>query len=240
MPTFNWKDTIKANLGMLKILGMWPKSNQYTFGIYSFYTAIWITIFSIQLSCQIINVILSLDNFQIVITTSYIILGETIAAFKTFFSIKNVRILKFLVKMLDHENFQPKSISQVKLVQPSLNSWTLIFKTYWIAGGATLLFWVLFPILDKGYEEYRFPFLAWYPFNVRREPVYQLTYIYQVFAVFYMAFVVINIDTLIAALNMYLGAQFDILCDNLKNLGKTDNGKEDLNKCILHHKCILE
>ncbi|KAJ3663569.1 hypothetical protein Zmor_007818 [Zophobas morio] len=38
---------------------------------------------------------------------------------------------------------------------------------------------------------------------------------------------------------MIIGAQCDMLCDNLRNL-KGENIEEDLDKCVKHHKAILE
>jgi hypothetical protein len=55
-----------------------------------------------------------------------------------------------------------------------------------------------------------------------------------------------NMDSLIAALMMYVGTQCDILCDDLKNLPKTHKPRDnetDFNRsltgCIAHHKEIL-
>ncbi|RZB40795.1 7tm 6 domain containing protein, partial [Asbolus verrucosus] len=49
-----------------------------------------------------------------------------------------------------------------------------------------------------------------------------------------------NIDMLVSALMMFLGAQCDILCDDLKNLGSvfSDFNKE-IKRCVRHHKEIL-
>jgi hypothetical protein len=104
------------------------------------------------------------------------------------------------------------------------------------------LFCVLFPLLDKTAEEKRLPFLAWYPYNTQISPFYQITYIHQIASVVFITTVHVNIDTLVAAINAFNGSQFDILCDNLRNLHNL-TGSEDINdkliNCIEHHKQTL-
>ncbi|RZC34115.1 7tm 6 domain containing protein, partial [Asbolus verrucosus] len=61
------------------------------------------------------------------------------------------------------------------------------------------------------------------------------------FVSFGSALSALNIDMLTSALMMYIGAQCDILCDNLKNLGysTTDDYEKELIDVIKHHKKIL-
>ncbi|RZB39520.1 7tm 6 domain containing protein, partial [Asbolus verrucosus] len=49
------------------------------------------------------------------------------------------------------------------------------------------------------------------------------------------------VDTLIASLNMYIATQFDLLCDDLRNLCDPDEAhiSRQLIACIQHHKAIL-
>ncbi|RZC32582.1 7tm 6 domain containing protein [Asbolus verrucosus] len=97
---------------------------------------------------------------------------------------------------------------------------------------------------DKSVKEHRLPFLAWYPFNEKKSPFYEITYIYQIVSISFIAMTTLSINTLIAALNMYIAAQFDILCDDLRNLRNvTDALSADFNvrliNCVNHHKEIL-
>ncbi|KAJ3636012.1 hypothetical protein MTP99_008866 [Tenebrio molitor] len=39
MEKFNWKDTVKTNIFLLKLLGLWPKGIEgYKFNLYTFYS----------------------------------------------------------------------------------------------------------------------------------------------------------------------------------------------------------
>ncbi|RZC41867.1 7tm 6 domain containing protein, partial [Asbolus verrucosus] len=96
----------------------------------------------------------------------------------------------------------------------------------------------------KWVKDSRLPFLAWYPYNSKVSPFYEITYVYQIVSISFIAIANSNIDTLIAALNMYIGAQFDILCDDLRNLQDLTQSaslsfNEKLTDCIQHHKKIL-
>ncbi|KAJ3663646.1 hypothetical protein Zmor_007886 [Zophobas morio] len=56
----------------------------------------------------------------------------------------------------------------------------------------------------------------------------------------YITAIHINIDALVAALNVFNGSQFDILCDNLRNLHKLgENILKNFIGCVKHHKEIL-
>ncbi|RZC38633.1 7tm 6 domain containing protein, partial [Asbolus verrucosus] len=140
--------------------------------------------------------------------------------------------------------FQPRNAHQRKLIQSNLTAWKLFFWIFLFFATGSVFFWSSYPILDKTVKDYRLPFFAWYPYNFKISPQYELTYFYQVVAIIYVATVNNNIDTLIAALNMYIGAQFDILCDDVKNLQDDENDSEGFNtrlkSCIHHHREILK
>ncbi|RZB39714.1 7tm 6 domain containing protein, partial [Asbolus verrucosus] len=62
------------------------------------------------------------------------------------------------------------------------------------------------------------------------------------FIVFYSVIFLYNVDMLIASLMVFIGAQCDILCDNLRNLrgNTTASFKKKLKQFIKHHKEILK
>ncbi|RZC34801.1 7tm 6 domain containing protein [Asbolus verrucosus] len=94
-------------------------------------------------------------------------------------------------------------------------------------------------------RDYEFPLPAWYPYNTKQSPIYEITYAYQAVSTWILVSTDVNIDMFLAALMMYVGAQCNILCDNLRNLKNcyTENGWFDFNDnligCIKHHKEIL-
>ncbi|RZC41954.1 7tm 6 domain containing protein, partial [Asbolus verrucosus] len=150
-------------------------------------------------------------------------------------------MVKQLMITLNSDLFQPKTAKQIILVKPSLEFCNITYKTLTFLGASAVFFWMLFPILDDSYKDYRLPFPAWYPYNTKTAPFYEIAYVYQVLGSYFTAFTNVSIDALIASLNMYVGTQIDILCDDLRNLHDPD--EEGISKkliaCIKHHKGIL-
>ena len=129
------------------------------------------------------------------------------------------------------------------MVQPALKSWKLMYITFSVMTSYTVLIWTIFPFLNSSFKERSLPFAAWYPYDSKKSPFYELTYVYQVLGVWYLAVATINMDTLIAALMVLIGAQCDILCDNLKtirsDLHPRGNFNENMIKYITHHQEII-
>ncbi|RZC35631.1 7tm 6 domain containing protein [Asbolus verrucosus] len=244
MEKFDWKLTIKMNIFMLKVVGLWPEGNEtYKLNFYTLYAVISTTFFVFGHNFfQIFNIVFIFNDLKALTGTIFIILTQMLAILKSYYLVQNMKTLKGLLVILNSDIFQPKTIIQRGLIEPSLNIWKNIYMVFFTMTTNDILFWSTFPILDKSVKEYRLPFLAWYPYTTKISPLYEMTYIYQIVAVYFIAMVNLNIDTLIAALNMYTGAQCDILCDSLRSLLNgdvpTDINKKFIN-CTEHHKEIL-
>ncbi|RZC40641.1 7tm 6 domain containing protein, partial [Asbolus verrucosus] len=108
-----------------------------------------------------------------------------------------------------------------------------------VIGFFAVLFWSVFPVMDNSIADYPLPYLVWYPYHTKTSPLYELAYAYQILCTFFTSMTSICIDTLIASLNMYVGAQFDLLYDNLRNLRDEEDINKKLISCIKHHKEVL-
>ncbi|KAJ3663554.1 hypothetical protein Zmor_007805 [Zophobas morio] len=236
---FCWTITIQPNILLLKTCGFWPEE-AFKLDFYTARTVILIIIFfPVSLISQAANLFFVLDDLVALTGTIYLLLTEIMWALKMYYFVKNISLVKTLMKMLNHELFQPRDVGQVVLVQPNLDSWKTIYQMFMVTALGGNLFWAAFPLFDTANGEKRLPFLAWYPYDTSISPFYQITYVHQVLTYTYIGFTHINTDTFIAALNMYISSQFDILCDNLKNLHFSNNVKANLVKCIKHHWLIL-
>lgn len=241
MEKYDWVQEIKMNIFMLKIVGLWPKNfESYKLDLYAFHaTFLLSTLLVASTFFQGINIIFILDDLKAITGTAYVLLTEILAIIKTYFVVKNMKMLKQLIKSFNSEIFQPRNSNQIRLVQPSLKFWKSIYNLMHFMVTAATLFWMSFPILDK--KEKRLPFLGWYIVNTKVSPYYEIVYFFQFCSCSYMSALIINIDTLIAALNVYIGNQVDILCDNLRNLKINSNKsvEKELISCIKHHQEIL-
>ncbi|RZC39926.1 7tm 6 domain containing protein [Asbolus verrucosus] len=244
---FNWKHTIRINILALKLVGLWPSSDEsYGCNFYTLYEMFAMIFLEIGIIFfQTVNIFFILDDLQAVTQIVFVSLMEMLAIMKSYCLIKNMRMLKRLMITVNSDLFQPKSLQQRNLIQPNLNAWKTIVSSFWFFTLGWLFFYSFCPFFDKTFKEYRLPFLAWYPYNTKTSPQYELTYLHQFVGIGYLAMVNVNTDTLIAALNMYIGAQFDILCDDLRNFHDSKiNTSADANKklkdCIHHHREILK
>ncbi|XP_064215780.1 LOW QUALITY PROTEIN: odorant receptor 46a-like [Tribolium castaneum] len=146
-----------------------------------------------------------------------------------------------LLDAIDKTTFQPRNGKQVTLVLRNIDGWKVMFKMFGISLGLSFIFTGLLPIFSKTYKDRKLPMEAWYPFDSTKSPFYQLCYVYQMAAVAVAVMVILNVDTLVAAMNICIGLQCDLLCDNLRNL-HTNTSKsmnQKLIECIKHHQNII-
>lgn len=241
--TFNWKLPLRLNILILKVVGLWPKRDEmFKLNFYFVQTILLTTFLSFgHIFFQSINLFFIFKNLQAVTGTIFVLLTEVMAIFKSYYLIKNIKILKrLMVTLTRHPLFQPKNNEQIGLVKPALAFWGFIYHTLTVMSYGAILFWAVFPVLDQSVQERRLPFLAWYPYDYKPSPYYELTYIYQIVSTTYIATVNLNIDTLIAGLNMYIGTQLDLLSNNLQNIKGLQAEDKRLTQCVLHHKLILK
>jgi hypothetical protein len=241
MEKFNWKDTIKTNIFVLKLLGLWPKGNEgYEFNMYTFYALSMKAFVDGNNLFQTVYIFYIYSDLEALAATVFLLFTLCLDSVKAYYFMRQIKILKGLMVELESEEFQPNQ-HQRGLVQPMLNVWTFLYKTLWFFYGSTSLLLAVFPLMDGSFHEHRLPFFAWYPYNTAISPFYEITYFYQIFAEVFLAMVCLNVDTLIAALMVFTMSQCDILCDNLKNVRacKHSGYNEKLINCIKHHQKIL-
>jgi hypothetical protein len=245
MERYDWKRILRANILKLKIVGLWPSGDEsYKPNVYTLWAICSITIFNFGHNFfQIINMIFIFDDLHAVTQTAYVTFSEVAALLKTYYVIRNMPTLKELMVTLSSDTFQPKNARQIKMVKPSFFFWRVNYVMYWTMSVGAMFFWSVYPFLDKSAEEYPLPFLAWYPWNTKTSPMYELTYLYQILGLLFIASAAISVDTLIAALNVYIGAQFDIICDDIKHLFDPGSPSEGFNRKLIgivkHHREII-
>ncbi|KAJ3663648.1 hypothetical protein Zmor_007887 [Zophobas morio] len=240
---YDWESNIKMNILTLRALGLWPKGDTtYKPGLYMLHAAILLTVLLLgHLFFQAVNIYFIRTNLEAVTGTIYVLLVEMIVVFKVNYLVRNMGMVKQLLSILKTDMFQPKNSEQIGAIHTSLWFWRIIYNILLYSCIGTNMFWAIYPLMDRSArEEKRLPFLAWYPFDTSKSPAYEITYIYQVISVCTITTLHVNIDALVAALNVFNGSQFDILCDNLRNLHKLGGSiAANFLICVKHHKEIL-
>ncbi|XP_063925635.1 odorant receptor Or1-like [Zophobas morio] len=122
----------------------------------------------------------------------------------------------------------------------------MTYAVFNMLAAASVTFWMISPFLDNSFRTGRLPIISWYPYDIKISPFYELAYIHQCLASYYLGAAIANIDMMIAALMVHIGVQCDILCDSFKKLpvlkstGKTeDDFSKNIITCVQHHKQIL-
>ncbi|KAJ3663344.1 hypothetical protein Zmor_007630 [Zophobas morio] len=245
MKHFDWWLPLKYNVTVLRLAGLWPKDEVYGQNIYTFYAIfIWVLLTGSQNLFLVATIYFTYDNletFTIVITVT-----DVLTSFKVYMFTKNIRLLKDLMISLNTDLFQPRNQNQIDLAWISLNLWKMTYAVFNTMAAASVSFWLILPILDNSFRAGRLPIISWYPYDIKISPFYELAYIHQCLASYYLAAAIANIDLMIAALMMHVGIQCDILCDNFKKLQylkstrKTeDNFSKNIIVYVEHHRQIL-
>ncbi|KAH0808225.1 hypothetical protein GEV33_014566 [Tenebrio molitor] len=219
--------------------GLWPSGGKYSpKNIYTGYALICFIfiVISHNLS-QLVNVCFIYDQLETLTASIVVMLSEVTGMVKFYLFHKNIRVVKDLMTMLEGDLFQPKTTRQRVMLRGSLNTWKKIYVVFSLSAVMTIFLWGLHPLVDGSYKNQELPFLAWYPYCYRASPQYQLTYVYQVVANFFIAITNQNIDAFISALLMYTATQCEMLCDDLANLVGTD--RRNFGRCVKHHQEIL-
>ncbi|RZC41118.1 7tm 6 domain containing protein, partial [Asbolus verrucosus] len=131
MEKFDWTVTIRPNMFILKLVGLWPEGDEsYKFNLYTFYVIFSITIFVYGHNfTQALNILFVINDLEAVIRTIYISLTLSIAVIKTYCIIRNMKTLKQLMIIINSDIFQPKSEKQKKLVKSNLSEWKRFYNT---------------------------------------------------------------------------------------------------------------
>mgnify|MGYP005986075671 CR=1 FL=1 len=241
MQKFDWKIITRTNLFILKLLGLWPKSEEgYSLNLYTFYAIVINITVDAHNVFQAAYISVIYKDLQAITGIIFALVTEIDASIKILYFARRRNLVQYLTKELHCEEFQPRNIQQRKLAQRALNLWLLIYKSFWITASTDLCFLFFFPFMDGSYKEHRLPFWAWYPFDTKKSPIYELTYIYQVTSSWFLAASNLIMDTMFTALMTYIVTQCDMLCHDLRHITNGDDSYSvNIVRCIKHHKKIL-
>lgn len=241
MSLVDWTLPVQINVKVFRFCGLWPEKDVgYKFDFHAFRLFVIAIVFmSGHWITQGINIYFTRTNLEALIGTIYVFLLEGLLLMKVYSWTQTVKKLQRMLEILNTEKFQPRNDNQKKMIENNFWFYNFVYKVYGISLIPTHVFWFTYPLLDDLSSQ--LPFMAWFPYDVSKTPAYQLTYLFQVIAVIFISLLNFTIDTFVVAFIMYIGCQFDILCDNIKNLHKLgSNIKENIIFCIEQHKDILK
>ena len=230
---------VSPNILLCNIIGHWPFGNPMIYKIYTHFVMTGMYLYNLAGTMYLVK---NIDDTEEATATIYNLLSTVAVIIKANIFHRNFKQIKSIVDMFKIEEFQPRNDEQCKLLKSGVFVARFVFFYFFITADLTLVMWISFPILDK---ERRLPSKAWFPYDYLSEEYYMPTYIWQSIFICYHALSNVGMDTLFAMLMVQTGAQCDALNEELSNLGKENaNDSEavhqDLRRCIVHHKLILE
>lgn len=242
MQTFDWKHTIRINLLVLKFAGLWPAdTGGYKCDQYTLYAILLNIIVNSNNVFQTAYIYYIYNDLQALTSMFFLLLTTWLATVKTVFFASSSRTIQRLVQDLDCEEFQPKNDKQNIRAQQTLWTWKIMYISFYFAVGASVTFLCFYPVMDGSFKEFRLPVFSWYPYDTNKSPNYELTYVYQGVIMAVSAFTNLNMDTLIAALMVYVVCQCEILCDNFQNTEDDPNISYNTKLVghVIHYKKIV-
>lgn len=200
--------------------------------------------FILSLLSQMAKMIESFGDMEKMTDASFLLLTNVVQSIKiSVFNTYRPRVWQ-LVESMNREAFKPKNADQYNILTREIQMSKYITVLFFIACVITCVSWGISPIFDKsGGDKRKLPLSGWYPFETDKSPVFELTYVYQMFVTTVGGLGNISMDTFMSGCIMNLSAQISVLNNALKNMGQEKSPKkinENLIRNIIHHRNILE
>lgn len=227
----------KTDFKILRLIGAWliceEIDNKNAWKVYLFIINV---LFAFLLNFLQMLQIFGFSNLMQVTKSGFLITISMMGSIKAYYIFRNRREFLLLIDFVQEKEFEPKNQKQKALTKSSLNFHRTMKYVLLIICTVAIVASMATPIFSN--EDRKLLFSAWYPFDLAPLPVYILVYLHQIIADFYISYMNVYIDIVVAGFTTFVGIQCDLLCNNLTNIEKNRLGVE-LRKCIHHHKLIL-
>lgn len=249
---------LKWTFKLITLAGYWfpRRGNKKATLLYTVYSVLTIGCTLITCICmQLAYIVHSFGQLEELINTLFVLLTHTTQAVKVYVFIRERDQIYALLDCLEEETFKPKNAAQYKRALAITNYTNRTAKYLVTLVVLAVLLFALFPLLDKNTPR-QLPMRAWFPFNVKTSPVYELVYVYLIVAVLICGCANAAMDTIAAAFMSQISIQLEVLSDsiqhtrdfalqqlqeeNLSLMAMSDSIVESemkvfLKKCVQHH-----
>lgn len=216
------------------MLGLCPKKdNAYNYNVYTSISILISTIVCVDILSQTIEIFFILDDLSVLSAAINTLPEKYIAIAKAYQLTLHAKEFRHIIQEINTQKFQPVNSAQFLAANKCLKMFKLIFISFSSSVVGTIFLGILFPILDKT-EEKNFFAQAWYPYDSKISPFYEITYGYQCISIYIIGGIVISVDSFICFQHIFIGCQFDLLCNKLKH-----TTEDNIYNCIKQHHQIL-
>lgn len=237
---YSFLSTIKWNIWIYKLFGIWPPRPERSNKLKRLFVIKRALIWTNELVFFITQLMFVCKNFQdlqAITGTLYILITFIGNILKKITNSVNInRIKDIIYNANDDKIFNPHNNFQKAIATKEKYIYQVIYIMYSSSGILSSIFWFL-PFFDK--KQRNLPLMAWFPFDYKSSPNYELLYIWQIMTVYYNSILCINMDTFAVSLMQFVGLQCDFISNNLENINFPHVNRKFLN-CIEHHRRILK
>lgn len=239
--TFNFQSRTNTILQRLRFLGAWFKNDSYD--LYFAYAVLLNMYYNVHNITETIYIIKNLDDLEEWSSTGLITMTTWLTNLKAYCIVKNKKHFLRVNEIVTELSFQPKNPHQEKIADCTFKIFDRLYFVHSLGPTLTVVFFTLYSLSELKNEK-TLPFSAWYPYDFRTSPYFELTYFFQFTTCMVQAQLHVHTDALGFYLIAILTMQLDFLADDLRNMSKTSEENkcsldQTLLQCIAHHKEIL-
>ncbi|THK33166.1 odorant receptor Or1-like [Diachasma alloeum] len=203
---------IQISLTMIKYFGTWPPKDKFRF---------------LYLVVQFINLIIIWGDVPSMVASAFLLMTNSVHAYKIFLILGNQNRIQRILDMLESDKFSKDRDKFERIF--TWYAWQGIYHylRYQSFGTMAVFCWGFTPIADaiSGHAR-RLPMEAWYPYDTKATPAFQITCAHQSFAIMLGCFHNISMDTLITGLLNVACCQFEVVKKNILELDVDGGSKE--------------
>ncbi|XP_077284425.1 odorant receptor Or1-like [Arctopsyche grandis] len=240
------REALDLNLAIMTISGIWPPKcfdNTWRIHAYRAYSIMGVGFFYIVfMLTEIINMIVVFGDMEKTVEASFLLLTHFSQLLKTILVVVFNTRIRDIVERLDDPVFNRGKPEHLPMILKSMNIVKKDTRLFLTMATLTVLLWAIFPLLEL--NDRQLPLKAWYPFDIKETPIFQIIYLYQIISGLMNAMVNISMDTLGSGIMALTAGQLDILNYELSLLWRP-NGKDSgymlqkLKECIKYHQEII-
>lgn len=247
----NFENMMRLIINILRYLCFWPPDNKKYQMVYVIYSML-MNIFNmgIYYFCETMHMITILGNWEKVTIDMNLFLVHNVFIVKLCLSITKSDKLKKLVKLMDDEIFKPQNALEWAMGTRDMLMCKRIIVTQIMAGVVSITLTLLVPLI---YKNGQLPASTWYPYDVHKSPLFEITYVYQAICLLIHTFTFFCVDGIYLMLMAHMCGQLNIINFILKNLQKYSRNNvqtgafEDVSRevnrlliqCVRRHQYII-
>nr|ARN17923.1 odorant receptor 52 [Cephus cinctus] len=186
--------------------------------LYRIYGFCVLSIFTVlYFSTEIILMTVIWGDVQAMVDCSFLFLTHLSHSVKlTNFLLRQKRLDRMIFQLRE-PMFVPKRPEHIAIMKAAVLNAERETKMFLTITFGTIICWSILPLLSQK-EVKELPLMGWFPFDTTQSPAYGFTYTYQVISVLLNACVNAMMDTMTSGLLILMGAQLDMLKENLQSL----------------------